>query len=680
MSSRKKFKKKAAEMPEAKARKRAEKLRGKIRHHDHRYYVLADPEITDAEYDDLRNELLGIEAAYPELVTEDSPTQRAGAPPREALGTVSHDSPMLSLKAVQEEEEIAGFFEDCREKLEQDAVSIVGEPKFDGLSVELVYSEGVLETASTRGDGRTGEDVTDNIRTIGQVPLRIEYSSSVPDRLIVRGEVYMEKDDFSAFNRAQEKKGEKTFANPRNAAAGSLRQLDSGITAARPLSVYFWQLVEAGDQMPETHWQALKMLEELGFRVSELRKRFRSADSAAEWFREIREQRDTLDFEIDGCVFKLNSFAARERLGQRSSNPRWAIAWKFPARNRTARIRDIEAQVGRTGQLTPVAILEPVHIGGVEVSHVSLHNQDEIERLDVKIGDHIVVERAGDVIPHVVRVEKRKRNGTEKPYHLPENCPACGSEIVRPEGEALHRCMNASCPAVLKQHLVHMASRAALDINGIGEKLADQLVEEGIVETVADVFFLDKETLAGLDRMAEKSAENLLNELEAAKEEVPLARFIYALGIPHIGRRTADDLAAAFGSIGALAKAGAADLEKCGDMGRKTASAVVEWFDKPENQRLLKQFRKAGLKPEARERSNKLEGCTFVITGTLEGMSRDEAKERIEQNGGDVSSRVSGNTDYLVAGDSPGGTKMQDAEKHGTEQIGENKFRKMLSE
>ncbi len=509
-------------MTKREAERRAEELRGELEHHNHRYYVLDAPEISDAEYDDLKRELQAIEEAHPDLVTPDSPTQRVGAPPKEELGTVEHESPMLSLQAISEEEDFRHFIERCRDRLGKARIPMTAEPKYDGLSIELVYDNGRLVRAATRGDGDTGEDVTENARTIHEIPLRLRESDDhpTPRHLVVRGEIYMPKSAFERFNREQEERGEKTFANPRNAAAGSMRQLDSSITAGRPLRIFVYEIAPSSSNRPETQTRCLEMLRALGLKTNPLATRVDSPDKAVEWYESMREDRDDLDYEIDGCVFKVNNMDDLERMGTRASNPRGAIAWKFLPRRESTRIKEIETYVGRTGALTPVAILEPVSIGGVEVSHVSLHNQDEIDRKDVRVGDHVLVERAGDVIPHLVRVLTRKRSGHEKKYRIPDRCPACGGDVSRPEGEAVARCTNASCPAKLKREISHFGSKEALDIDGLGEKLVDQLVEHEIVTDLADLFSLEKDDLSDLERMSDKRAQNLLDAIEEARDRV----------------------------------------------------------------------------------------------------------------------------------------------------------------
>jgi len=661
------------------ARQRAKALREKIAYHDYRYYVKDDPVISDAEYDDLKEELIEIEQNYPDLVTRDSPTQRVGGEPREELGSVRHESPMLSLQAIQEEEDFERFCETCRKDLGRKRLSLVGEPKFDGLSVELVYEQGTLKSASTRGDGETGEDVTANVKTIREVLLRLrENEHPIPRHLVVRGEVYMSKKAFAKFNRGQENQGKKAFANPRNAAAGSLRQLDPKVTAKRPLQIFFWEMAPSSSNRPGSHWQCLQRMRALGLKLNPEVQRFGSEKEAMDWYEEIREKREKLPYEIDGCVFKVNDLAAHQKMGTRAANPRWAVAWKFPSRRKTTQIEAIEAQVGRTGALTPVATLEPVHIGGVEVTHVSLHNQDEVDRKDIRVGDTVLVERAGDVIPHIVRVIKDKRTGKEKKYRLPRKCPVCGGNVIRPEGEAIARCANASCPAQLEQRVTHFASKEALDIEGLGEKLVRQLVEEGLVSNLADLFELEKNDLVQLERVGDKSADNLVRNIQDSRKKVTLARLIYGLGIPHVGRALAGRLASEFGSVDQLAQAGEERLKQMEGLGRKIASAIVQWFEDKENRKLIKELRKQGFSPRLRKRGSRLKGKTFVITGTLDSMSREEAQEAVRSRGGTAASSVSSNTDYLVVGENPGSRKQEDAEKEDVEHIDEKTFLKLI--
>jgi len=671
-------------MAKSEAAKRAEELRREIEQHNYRYYVLDAPEISDAEYDDLVRELRAIEERWPDLVTPDSPTQRVGGRPREGFQAVRHETPMRSLLSIFDEAEMRRFSETCQEELGRKDVPLVGEPKYDGASIEIVYDKGRLSSAATRGDGATGEDVTANVRTISEVPLRLrEGKVRIPDHLVVRGEVLMLKKEFAALNRAAEEKGEKVFANPRNAAAGSLRQLDPKITAARPLRIFFWEIAPSSSWRPETQWQALEAMRDWGLKTCPVSRRIGSVEEAIRWHHDLEARRDSLDFEIDGCVFKVDRLADHERLGMRAANPRWAVAYKFTPRQKTTRIREIQAYVGRTGAVTPVATLEPVEIGGVTVTHVSLHNQDEVDRKDIRVGDTVLVERAGDVIPHVVQVITEKRTGHEKRYHLPARCPACGGEVVKPEGEAIARCTNFSCPAQLKESLKHFGSKHALDIDGLGDKIVDQLVERGLVKDVADLYDLAAAPLAELDRMAEKSASNLIEEIAGSKA-ASLARVIYGLGIRQVGQALAATLAEEFGSLEAMAVADEERLLQVPDVGPEVAASVLAWFQSKENRRLLEKLKAHGIDPKA-ARSRRagagggpLTGKTVVITGELESMTRDEAEDLVRQAGGKATGSVSKSTDYLVVGASPGATKTKAAQKHGTKTLDEAGFLKLV--
>lgn len=673
---------------EAEARARVAALRDEIARHDHAYYVLDAPLISDAEYDELVRELLDLEAQWPELVTPDSPTQRVGGAPRPELGVFRHEAPMLSLQSVFERERLDRFFETCRRELGA-AVVMVAEPKFDGVSVEFVYERGALVAAGTRGDGRTGELVTDNVRTIADVPAAVRRERA-PVRLVVRGEVYMEKEAFERFNERVFREGlrVRTFANPRNAAAGSLRQLDPAVTASRPLRFVAWEVAPTSSHRPPTHWECLELLRQLGFGgvSAELLTRVASADEAAAYHRRLEAARDALPFEIDGCVFKVDRLADRLRLGERAANPRWALAYKFTPHRVATTVRRIQAQVGRTGAITPVAELEPVRIGGVEVGHASLHNQDEVDRLGVREGDVVVVERAGDVIPRVVEVVAERGEGgvaRGRAWRLPDRCPACGAPAVKPAGEAITRCTNASCPAQLKEHLRHFASRHALDIRGLGDRLVDQLVDRGMVRRPSDLFDLTAAQLVELERMGERSAANLLRQLERARG-APLPRLIYGLGIRHVGRATADRLAEAVGSLDGLGRADPERLLAVEDVGPAVAESVRVWFENPANQDLVRALRAHGLDPRvevseaAAPEGSRLEGKTLVVTGTLDAMTREEAEQAIRRQGGRAASSVSSSTDYLVVGSSPGSTKLRRAEQLGVDTLDEHAFLEML--
>jgi len=666
-----------SEAPEkARARRRAAALRRRIEDHDHRYYVLDAPVISDAKYDELKRELLAIEERYPDLVTPDSPTQRVGGAPRAGFVTIRHETPMLSIQSIWTEDEFRRFYETRMKELGRKSCAIVGEPKYDGASVELIYDNGVLVSASTRGDGASGEDITANVRTIREVPWRLR--GRVPPHLVLRGEVYMNKKEFDAFNRRQEDLGAKTFANPRNAAAGSLRQLDPKITAKRPLHIFFWEITPATRGRPASHWQCLELMKALGLKTNPYVRRFESADEAVEWFEQMKRRRERLPYEIDGCVFKIDALADHPRLGTRAASPRWSIAWKFPPLQKSTRVRSIEAYVGRTGALTPVATLDPVHIGGVEVAHVTLHNQDEIDRKDVRIGDAVLIERAGDVIPHVVQVVKERRSGRERRYRLPRQCPVCSSRVVRLTDEVVARCPNTSCPARLREAVIHFASTEAMDIRGLGEKLADQLVAKGVVKNIADIYDLKAQDLRRLTRMGDKSAANIIASIKRSRQNAKLDRLIFGLGIPHVGRALAVDLASRFGSIGRLAAADAQALRRAG-FGTVVSSAIAQWFADASNQRLLKRLQQAGLRPKLERKGSRLQDRTLAFTGTLEHMSREQAKEAVLRQGGRVAGSVSRNTDYLVVGAGPGGAKTAAARKYGTKTISEKEFLRIVA-
>ncbi len=659
------------------AAERAEELREELRYHNYRYYVLDSPVISDAEYDRMMRELQEIEDEYPELVTSDSPTRRIGAEPKDELGTVAHRQPMMSLQSVFEEERLRNFVDTCRENTDAE-VTFTAEPKLDGLAVELVYEDGVLTVASTRGDGVTGEDVTENVRTIASVPLKLlEDELPIPSLLEVRGEVYMRLDDFEAMNERRLDEGEQPFANPRNAAAGSLRQLDSKITARRPLNIFAYGLGTVEGFEFESQWEVLELLPKWGFPVNENIRLCETADELLEYYEEIGEIREDLNYEIDGVVFKVNDLARQQALGVRSRNPRWALAFKFPPRRETTRIDDIIASVGRMGSLTPIAVVEPTEIGGVTVTNVNLHNQDEVDRHDVRIGDTVIIERAGDVIPHLVKVIKDEREGDEEPYHLPDHCPVCGSEVVRPEGDAIIRCPNVNCPAQIEGRLEHFASRDAMDIEGLGEKVARQLVDTDTVTSLPELYDLTTDDLLELEGFADLSAQNLLDAIEGSRQTT-LSRFIYALSIANVGAHVADVLARAFGSLEALRDTSVEDLEEVREIGPEIAESVRAFFDNPDNAEAVDGLLEAGLEIEEPEQAGgALEGLTFVFTGGLDNFTRSEASEAVESRGGRVTSSVSGNTDFVVAGENPG-SKYDDAQDLGVEILDEESFMELL--
>ena len=678
-----------ARLPAAEAQRRAGELRRQIDEHDHRYYVADAPIISDAEYDELKRQLVALEERFPDVRTPESPTQRVGGAPREGFVTIRHETPMLSVQSVWREEDFRRFYESCCREVDNKTCSLVGEPKYDGTSVELVYDDGELSSASTRGDGHRGEDVTANVKTIREVPLRLLAGSPsarkqggtkvrLPRHLVVRSEVYMDKREFEGFNRRQEDLGAKTFANPRNAAAGSLRQLDPRITAKRPLHIFFWEVTPATHDRPASHWECLELMKALGLRTNPDTRRFESADEAIEWFEEMSRRRERLPYEIDGCVFKVGDLAAQERLGTRAASPRWAVAWKFPPLQKSTRVTDIDVYVGRTGALTPVATLRPVAIGGVEVSHVTLHNQDEIERKDIRIGDTVLIERAGDVIPHVVQVIKERRTGREQKYRLPRDCPVCGSRVTRVQDEVITRCPNTSCPARLREAIMHFVSTEAMDIRGLGEKLADQLVDRRLMKTLADIYQLTVDDLKPLMRMGDKSARNIIGSIERSQKNARLDRLIYGLGIPHVGRALATDLAATFQSLDKLAEADARALRAAG-FGPIVSSAIKEWSSNADNRELIKRLKRAGIDPRLERRGHRLEGRTLVFTGELDRMTREQAKEAVIEQGGRVAESVSRKTDFLVVGARAGGTKTEDARKYGTRTLGEVEFLRLIA-
>ncbi len=658
-----------------------QKLRDEIRYHEHRYYVLNDPEISDSEFDKLMRRLQDLERQHPECVTPDSPTQRVGGQPTEEFPKVRHSLPMLSLDNTYSVDELRDFDRRVRELSGRAKVEYVGELKLDGLSMALTYEGGVLTHGVTRGDGIEGEDVTANVKTIRSVPLRIDNKKletvGRAARFEVRGEVIMTRKAFEYANAQREAAGEPRFANPRNAAAGSMRQLDPRIVADRKLDMYVYQLlVDRRSAMPR-HWQALEALAKMGFKVNSCRHLCRSFEELLGYIQEWESKRDSLGYEIDGIVVKVNDARLWEELGTTAKSPRWAIAYKYAARQATTRVMDIRAQVGRTGTLTPVADLEPVDVGGVTVSHATLHNMDEIERLEVKIGDTVLIQRAGEVIPQVVKVAKHASDGRE--FRMPRKCPVCGGDVHRAEGEVAFRCVNAACPAKLKESLLHFAGRRAMDIDGLGEALVDQLVDKKLVRDVADLYSLDHPTLSNLERMGDKSAQNLLDEIEASKK-AELARVIFALGIRFVGERTAQLLADHLGSLDKLAKATAEELYEVEEVGPKVAESILEFFGEPQNLKVIEKLRKAGLRfkqERTRQPEGKLRGMQFVLTGTLRHYSRDEAARMIEEAGGRIIGSVSKKTDFVVVGAEPG-SKLDKARSLGVKTIDEAELVKLL--
>jgi DNA ligase (NAD+) len=661
-------------------RKRAEELRQEINHHNYRYYVLDDPVVSDAQYDNLLRELQQIESEHPELITPDSPTRRVGAAPLSEFGEVRHKIPMTSMDNAFDDVEAREWDQRVRKSLETEGnVAYTAEPKFDGTSVSLRYEHGVLMQAGTRGDGSTGEDVTANVRTIKTVPLHLQ-GKGWPKVVEVRGEVVIPKKDFERLNAEQLKQGAKIFANPRNAAAGSLRQLDPRVTASRPLSFFPWGLGETSEPIARRYSEVSKHLRDWGFRVTEFFRVVHGADDCLKYYQEILAKRDKLPFEIDGVVYKVDDLRARDQLGYTARAPRWAVAHKLPAQEETTVVEDIMASVGRTGVITPVAVLKPVQVSGVTVTHATLHNQDEVERKDVRIGDTVIVRRAGDVIPEVVGVIKEKRPRGARKWRTPDKCPVCGSQVIREEEEAAHRCMGGLvCSAQRMGAILHFASRHAMDIEGLGDKLVQQLVDKDMVKTVADIYRLKHDELADLDRMAEKSAQNLLDQIEKSKDTT-LARFLHALGIPQVGEATAQLLADQFGSMDDIMDAGRETLEQIHGIGPAMAEDISSFFHEKHNRGVIRDLIKAGIhwpKPTRTKKSSALAGKTFVLTGGLSTMTRDEAKRRLQELGVKIAGSVSKKTDYVIIGEEPG-SKADKARELGVTMLDEKEFLKLL--
>ena len=661
--------------------KRIAELRDQLNYHNYRYYVLDDPEIPDAEYDRLFRELQQIESEHPELITSDSPTQRVGSAPLKFFDEVQHEIPMLSLGNAFSDDEMGEFDRRVCDGLGVNRVRYSAEPKLDGLAISIRYEQGVLVRAATRGDGSRGEDVTQNVRTIESIPLRL-LGDDWPAILEVRGEVYMPKAGFEALNNRQREKGEKPFANPRNAAAGSLRQLDSRITATRPLSMFCYGIgVVEGAELPETHSAIMACLRGWGLRVCPEQSVVEGVDGCLDFYREIGEHREALPYEIDGVVYKVDRIDQQQQLGFVSRAPRWAIAHKFPAQEEMTRLLDIDVQVGRTGAITPVARLEPVHVGGVVVTNATLHNQDEIDRKDVRVGDTVIVRRAGDVIPEVVSVILSRRPDDTRRFVLPDSCPECGSAVERVEGEAVARCSGGLyCPAQRKEAIKHFASRRAMDIEGLGDKLVELLVDEELIHDVADLFSLKTSQLATLERMGEKSAANLVSSLKKSRETT-LARFLFALGIREVGEATAHTLASHFGSLEALQQANTESLIVIQDVGPVVADHVHTFFAQPHNREVITKLLDAGVHwPEVGkidESALRLKDKTFVLTGTLSSLSRNEAKQQLQSLGAKVTGSVSKKTDYVVAGESAG-SKLTRAEQLGITVLDEDELLELL--
>ncbi len=661
--------------------KRIAELRNIIEYHNKRYYQQDNPEISDAEYDRLMLELQELEHQYPDDNLASSPTQRVGAAPLNKFAAFNHPSAMLSLANAFSPEEIIDFDLRIKRLAGVYNISYIAEPKLDGLAVNLIYENGTFKQGATRGDGTTGEDVTQNLKTISSLPLKMKHTSNnpIPAFIEIRGEVYIEKKPFHKLNLRRIDEGEEPFANPRNAAAGSLRQLDSKVTSHRPLSIFLYGVGNVSGISFSTHGEVLQALSGWGFPVNPLIKQENNMLDCIKYFVSIGTQREILPYEIDGVVLKVNNLALQATLGNVSRSPRWALACKFPAAQETTVIKDIIVGVGRTGTLTPVAIMEPVNVGGVMVSRATMHNEDEVLKKDVRVGDTVVIQRAGDVIPEVVTVILEKRPLGTKRFEMPKHCPNCNSEIVRMEGEVAHRCVNISCPAQLKEHIRHFSSRGAMDIEGLGEKVSAQLFDAKLIVDPADLYFLSKEQLVTLDRQAEKSAQNLIEAIHKSKNP-PLDKFIYALGIRHVGERTAKLLAARFGNMEKIVTAKQEDLTAINEIGPEIAASIVEFFHEQKNIDVMNKFRKAGVKPQKKEiaAGDALQGKSFVLTGTLESMARNDAKLIIENLGGSVHSSVTKKTTYVVAGSEPG-SKLDKARSSGIKIINEEEFLKLIN-
>jgi len=673
-----------------KVTERIEQLRTEINRHNYLYYVLDSPEISDAEYDELMRELKQLEEEYPQFLTPDSPTQRVGAAPVEAFGVVEHPVPMFSLGNAFSRDELLAWYNRITRLVTGSKFDFVGEHKIDGLAVALTYVDGYFVTGATRGDGVRGEDITQNLRTIRSIPLSV--SSDAPPRFEVRGEVYLPRSGFHKLNQDRIAQGLPLFANPRNAAAGSVRQLDPRITAQRPLDIYIYMLGYAeGTTTPDTHWETLDYLKSLGFKVNPNNEHLPSIEHVEQYCQKWVERRETLQYEADGIVIKLNQLELHRTLGEVGREPRWAIAYKFPAIQGTTRLKEIKISVGRTGTLNPYAVLEPVSVGGVTIKQAALHNEDDIRRKDIREGDTVIVQRAGDVIPEVVGPVSSKRTGQEKEYRLlkklPKNeqgkpvCPECGAEVIRPEGEVMYYCSNAACPAQVQQRLEHFVSRAAMDIRGIGESQSAMLLREGLVRDVADLYYLKKEQLARLERMGEKSAANIIEAINTSKQR-PLARLIFALGIRHVGAEMAEILAGKYHSLDELANASKEDLMSIATVGPKIADSITAFFSQEENRAIIERLRQAGVKMEeaaARPEEQPLAGMEFVLTGKLESLTRQEAEAKVKALGGTTGSSVTKKTSYLVVGADPG-SKLTRARELGTKQLTEKDFLELIGQ
>ncbi|MEF8873320.1 MAG: NAD-dependent DNA ligase LigA [Candidatus Thermoplasmatota archaeon] len=661
----------------AQAEERAEELREKIRYHDRKYYLENDPEISDHEYDMLVKELEAIEDRYPELITPDSPTQRVLSTEIDEFETVEHMSAMLSLDNTYNHEELRDFDRRVREGIgeEDKKVEYVVEPKIDGLGVALFYEDRIFQRGSTRGDGERGEDITPNLKTVHTIPLRLSEDTLL-ETAEFRGEVYMPRDRFEEMNERRKDEDKDPFANPRNAAAGTVRNKDPSVVAERPLDVFIYTLSYHEEGEFNTHWECMKEMEKAGLKVNRHIAKKEGIEEVIDYIDQWKEKKEDLNYEIDGMVVKVNKLDYHDKLGATSKHPRWAIAYKYPAMRKTSTIKDIEVQVGRTGKLTPIAILEPVQLSGTTVERASLHNQDELERQEVNIGDRVLVEKAGEIIPQVLKVTEKKSEGV---FKLPEKCPVCGSEAKRLGDEVARRCLNANCPAQVKQKLEHWGSRGAMDIEGLGPKILDKIVEKEIVETIPDLYRIKKQDLIEIERMAEKSAHNLLEEIEDSKER-GLHRVLYGLGIRFVGDHMADVLTEHFDSIHELMEADEEELLEIDEVGPETAESVVRFFHDEQNRKMIGELKELGVKMEVEkeeEFEQFLDGKKFVFTGALDEYTRNEASELVEKFGGRATSSVSGATDYLVVGENPG-SKLDDAIEEGTAILEEKDFLEML--
>jgi len=670
-------------MNRSQALKRVTELRDLIEYHNRRYYQLDDPEISDFDYDKLMRELADLEERFPDIDRTASPTQRVGASPLEKFGTVTHLTPMLSLGNAFSEEEVSEFDERVRRLLGDKAeLDFVAEPKIDGVAVNLIYEKGVFRVGATRGDGFTGEDVTQNLRTIRSLPLKMRPRDPdpVPDRIEIRGEVYLEKEAFRKLNERRVEQGESAFANPRNAAAGSLRQLDPRITAKRPLRLFCYGVGSIEGRSFTTHWDTLQSLRDWGFPTNPDIRLARDVQACVGYYRHIESIRGKLPYEIDGIVLKVNSLSLQDRLGMVSRSPRWAVAVKFAPTQATTVIEDIVIGVGRTGVLTPVAVMKPVQVGGVTVSRATLHNEDEVAKKDVRIGDTVIVQRAGDVIPEVVKVVEARRTGKETPFRMPVTCPVCGSKVVRLEGEVAHRCIDLTCPAQIRENIIHFVSRGGMDIEGLGDKIVGQLLDAGLIRDPADLYDITKGQLLDLERFADKSADNLIQAISHSKQP-PLDRLLFALGIRHVGEYVAKILARKFGSVEKIEAASQEELTAIEGIGPTLAESIYRFFHEPHNLTILRKLERAGVRPFAEKHatSTALAGKTFVFTGSLKGFSREKAKEIVSALGAAATSSVSKKTDYVVAGEDPG-SKYEKAKSLGVPILDEEGFLKLIGE